>query len=157
MKPRIIFLSKRVLSLHPLSWVSNLIAFFTKSDITHTATVYYRNNVPYVREMGFWGVSRMPYENYIKKYEKRIFGIKIIENFANFEKYNYACDNYFTRYDYTSLFMQIIESIFVNFTWKNTEYKRTCSEDSARMINILNPEFFKNPETETPVSLYEKL
>lgn len=160
MKRKVGFLTRRkytgIRQLHRfiLSWL----IYKIQGDLVHCYLVYLDNNVQYVREMEQNGTKKTHYSDYLKQYGDRLF--EEIELPDNVNKYcfDYECKTNIVKYDYSSLFIKIPLLYLFDIIIKTcTINKRTCSEDCARMINILTPNFVKEVEYKTPQKLYEFL
>ena len=153
----IILLTKRDLSFNPRSWSSWLISLSGK--YTHTAIIYSFCGDLYVRDVDICGNESILLSDYIEKYKHRItikshpynFDSKILYHF------NTKCRTEYIKYDFANLFIfQFIKFIFHKFVGKETKLKRTCSEDTSRMFNLLD-NIFENPEEITPTEVAEQI
>lgn len=139
--------------------VSVLIAKF-QGFITHTFIIYSYQGMLWVRDMDTLGVAHIPLSDYLDMYSARL--VWVWRNDLDYtrhrlDSFNYQCKTTKTKYDYKNLFIyQVVKLIFRKFVGKNTPLKRTCSEDVARSLNILEQTFDK-PEESTPTALYYKL
>lgn len=160
MKRKIGFLTRRkytgIKQLHRfiLSWL----IYKIQGKYVHCYLVYLDNNVQYVREMEQNGTKIILYSDYIKRFKDRINVEIDLPNNANKYYFDYKCKNDIVKYDYSSLFIKFPLLYLFDIIIKTcTINKRTCSEDCARMINILKPYFVKRVEYKTPQKLYEYL
>ncbi len=151
----VIFLTKRPFKFfHLRTWISGLIDHF-QGAVTHTAIVYQFEDVFYVREMDVKGNRSIEYYEYLKIHEARVkevipFGINIA--YSRLQMFNRKCHNTTAVYDFSNLlFFQVFKGLFSK---KETKYKRICSEDTARMYNILDYTF-SDPENVNPQLLYD--
>lgn len=169
MNPGNIILLKRRKFKHVFDirfYLSYLIAYFTKTSnqllddvVVHCAIIYQSNNETFVRDMDKKGNEPYTINQYRKIYGNRM-EIKInphnLYNEILIKKFSDECENLDVKYDYFNLlFFQLIKSMFHKFIGKETKTKRICSEDVARIYNVLNPYFFLKPEEITPNELSE--
>lgn len=162
----IIFLTKRDWEWYKF-WdlrgiLSNLISYFSKSEIVHSAIIYRKvgcTECLRVAEMEKNGKITWKLEDYINKYKKRAIvaynPIIIIGN--GLEDYNNQMHSSVIKYDYFNLFVvQLIKSLFKQSIGKETKHKNICSEFVARSYNLLvGKKYFKNSEWINPSELYE--
>lgn len=159
MKRKIGFLTRRkytgLKSLH--RYILSYIIHRLTGKLVHCYLVYKDNdnNEMYVREMEYDGDRHTLYSEYRKKYSERIFAEIDLEENVNKYNYDYVCKNAHVKYDYSSLFIKFPLLYFFNkILCFFTINKRTCSEDCARIINIMYPFKIKNVEYITPTKLF---
>ena len=140
-----------------LTWITASLSTreISKVDtvLNHTAIIFRKENQLFVRDMDVKGNSTIELFDYFKLYKGRI---TIKQSPFKFDKtrleyFNTECYYNEADYDYFNLlFFQLIKTFFGFFIGKNTIRHRTCSEDVARMFNVLKSNYFKKPEQITP-------
>lgn len=142
-----------ILHCHGKGWLSNVISWFTKSYITHSAVVVEVWGQVYVIDAQSNGVNPKPLEAWLKKYkydiivarpkvgpkDPRTFSIKAFMKVG------------LTGYDYKSLIIKQPWSI-INKRWqinKDDHSKMICSEYVAWLYQI------EKPYRITPAKLYD--
>jgi hypothetical protein len=103
----------------------------------------------YVRDMDSNGNDYYELKEYFELYKNRIRIKEAPFEYSTFE-FNRACRYTKVEYDFINLLIfQFIKVIFKKFIGKDTIKHRICSEDTARMFNIIY-NYFENPEEITP-------
>lgn len=156
------FLTARKFSWNILQWpriiLSNLIGLL-QGKYVHTFLLFKNNSKIFVREMDRQGVMFTSWEDYNKFYKNRITILNIpIHSIDHYFDYNYWCLSDKSKYEYRNLLIwQLIYKLTGKWIGKSTNYRRICSEDSARGINIAFPRLIKEPDKISPNDLYDIL
>jgi len=161
----IIFLTKRINKKPYQRWfISHLIAVFSKKKEqyleqvkVHSAIIYEKTDILFVREMDKYGDRHFTLSEYFKKFSTRVEILRMNYNTtpAKLEYFNKTCQYKHVKYDFINTFVwQAIKGITSKYFGKNTGYKRMCAEDVQRQFNILEKRF-KTPEKTSPQELYD--
>lgn len=151
----IVGLTQRKLSLDPRSWLSSLIALFTKSRYTHTGTLIVNDGFVYVCEALGRGVKlnnweqpsnrEVIYKTPKKRYTK-----------AEKEELQLAAGKFIvsrTKYDFMGLIYQAVLSLtgkWIGPKEPRSEKRLYCSELTALLSNEVRPNTFKAPHSTNP-------
>ena len=154
------FLTRRkytgIKTLH--RFILSYLIYKIQGILVHTYIVFLKDGIEYVREMEYNGVRIITYEEYKKLYGDRIIYEINLPNNKYIEIFDNYCYTNKVNYDFISLFITFpIKFLFHLTISKNTNYQRSCSEDSSRCINILLYKIIKDPENTSPVKLYKIL
>jgi len=169
MQGKVIFTTKKrritkVFDYHYL--LGNIIALATRTKgqklkevKVHAALVYEDGNKVMVRSMESRGELHIKFTKYIQDNRDNITIVKcpIKASKDKIIKFNKSCKELHVKYDYRNLLVfQAIYSLYKKLIFKDTYYKRICSEDVVRQLSILGYEI-DDPESMTPNKLYNLL
>jgi hypothetical protein len=155
----IILLTRRKFDWKIHRWVLSWAIHILTGKYVHSALIYRRGGILFVREMEAVGVVHVPLNTYMKTYKNRGTIVREKNRLTVDEKAQMRdlCLREKAKYDYFNLLLwQPLKAVFGVFLGGNTKYRRACSEDTARIYNKVRENTFKDEKGITPMEVYEQ-